>query len=105
MRSVARVRICEDVAGPEERTGVDHEFVGTFERLTEQGSAVVLAGEHQRDEPPIEGGRPSLSTVAVFDEEISAMFDGWSVRLRELTEPGHWPTGAADSAHVAVRAV
>jgi hypothetical protein len=105
VRSVAPVRICEDTAGPDQRGRLDQEFAATFERLTCQGTPEVLAGDQQRDVPPVEGGRWGLSTVALFDEGTTAVLDSWSTQLQELAGPWHWPTGAVGSAHVTVRAV
>ncbi|MDQ1289616.1 MAG: hypothetical protein QG622_3182 [Actinomycetota bacterium] len=102
---MARVRICEDVAGPEARAGLDLEFAATFERLSVRGEAAVLQGAHQRDVPPGEGGRWGLSAVALFDEDTATLLDEWSSWLRELAGPGHWLTGVVGSAHATVRAV
>jgi hypothetical protein len=99
------MRIYEDRAGPDQRASLDREFAATFERLSVQGSAAVLDGGHRRDVPPGEGGRWGLSAVALPDEDTAVLLDRWAGDLQELAGPGHWPTGARDSAHVTVRAV
>lgn len=60
--------ISEDLAGARDRGRVDVGFRAVFDRLCEQGSSAVLAGSHQQDAPPVDGGRWGLSAVAALDE-------------------------------------
>lgn len=76
-----------------------------FDRLLEGSVDVVLRGEHQRDEPPTEGGRWPVTVVCVPPQAIRARLDGLMREALVHAGPGHFLTGRPDSSHVTVRAL
>ena len=91
--------------GAGDRALVDAGFRATFDRLCEQGCTAMLAGSHQRDARPADGGRWGLSAVAAFDAQTCQQLEVWAGELQQLAGERHWPTGAPGSAHVTVWAI
>lgn len=76
-----------------------------FDRLFESSVDIVRRGDHQRDEPPTDGGRWPVTVVCV---PPSAVRDRVSALMREAlvhAGPGHFLTGRPDSSHLTVRAL
>lgn len=75
-----------------------------FDRLFEQGSRAVLAGEHVVDAPPVlPGERWGPSVCLRPDERAAPALASLSEEAIGYAGQGHWPTGAARSSHFTVR--
>ena len=76
-----------------------------FDRLLGEAVPALLAGEHRRDEPPVDGGRWPVSVVAVPDERARDVLAGVMGEALAYAGPGHFETGRSDASHVTVRAL
>jgi hypothetical protein len=76
-----------------------------FDRLLDEAVPALLAGEHRRDEPPVDGGRWPVSVVAVPDERDRDVLAGVMAEALAYAGPGHFETGRTDASHVTVRAL
>lgn len=76
-----------------------------FDTLFEKGSAAVLEGSHQRDEPPVDGGRWPVTVVARAPEDVRELMESLMREALGLAGPGHFVTGRADSVHLTIRAL
>lgn len=76
-----------------------------FDRLFVEAVPALLAGEHRRDEPPVDGGRWPVSVVAVPDEQARDKMAGLMDEALVHAGPGHFETGRSDASHVTVRAL
>ena len=65
----------------------------------------MLAGSHEQDAPPADGGRWGLSAVATLNDQTQQQLTAWAEEIQLLAGDGHRPTGAHGSAHVTVRAI
>jgi hypothetical protein len=68
---------------------------------------LVADGNHNRDTPPVEGGRWPVSVVLrpPTDSPLSHILDELTAEAATLAGPGHWQTGQLGSAHLTVRAL
>lgn len=76
-----------------------------FDQLFDSSVDIVRRGEHQRDEPPAEGGRWPVTIVCVPPRDVRERLH---VLMREAlvhAGPGHFLTGRLDSSHLTVRAL
>ena len=77
-----------------------------FDQLFEAGRAAVLAGRHQRDNPPVDGGeRWGISVVFRPDDDTVARLDTVTRQAMAVVGPDHWPTGNPRALHITVRAL
>lgn len=75
-----------------------------FERLFTAGRAAVLAGEHQVQEPPFEGGRRwGFSALLRPDAASAAVLEEVAREAVDAAGGGHWLTGTAARSHLTVR--
>jgi hypothetical protein len=81
--------------------------MSTFDQLFSTAAPLIASGNHQRDQPPREGGRWPVSVVLrpPADGELSHRLDAVTAEAAELAGTGHWHTGQAGSAHLTVRAL
>ncbi|MEV8374259.1 hypothetical protein AB0P21_16065 [Kribbella sp. NPDC056861] len=79
----------------------------TFDQLFESAAPLIANGTHQRDTPPVEGGRWPVSVVLrpPADSALSQTLDHLTAEAAALAGPGHWQTGQTSSAHLTVRAL
>jgi hypothetical protein len=76
-----------------------------FDRLLDEAVPALLAGEHSRDEPPVDGGRWPVSVVAVPDREARGVLADLMGEALVHAGPGHFETGRSDASHLTVRAL
>jgi hypothetical protein len=78
-----------------------------FDQLFDAAVPLVSAGRHQRDSPPVEGGRWPVSVVLrpPADTDLIHPLDEITAEAAALAGPDHWQTGQAGSAHLTVRAL
>jgi hypothetical protein len=78
-----------------------------FDQLFDAAVPLVSAGRHQRDSPPVEGGRWPVSVVLrpPADTDLIHRLDEITAEAAALAGPDHWQTGQAGSAHLTVRAL
>ena len=76
-----------------------------FDELFEEAVPRLLAGTHQRDVPPVEGGRWPVSVVLLPDDGLAGRLHALTLEAAAVAGPGHWHTGAADASHFTVRAL
>lgn len=78
-----------------------------FDELYESAAPLISSRNHQRDTPPVEGGRWPISVVLrpPADSELSHRLDELTQEAATLAGPGHWETGQTGSAHLTVRAL
>ncbi|WP_199853131.1 hypothetical protein [Plantactinospora sp. BC1] len=95
MGSSEQRRVAEPVAG----------YGAAFDRLFVRGRDAVLAGNHYRDSPPVDGGRWGLSVVLPPDPACAARLAAVTAEALAVAGPDHWPTGTPEAAHFTVRAL
>lgn len=77
-----------------------------FDRLFEHSAAQILEGSHEREHPPVEGGRWPVSVVAAgVPQSFLEQLQGLLAEIADFAGPGHFMTGFRDSAHITVRAL
>ena len=78
-----------------------------FDQLFARATPLIAGGDHQREEPPSEGGRWPVSVVLrpPVDSDLGRRLDALTTEAAELAGPGHWQTGQLGSAHLTVRAL
>ncbi|MFC7622510.1 2'-5' RNA ligase family protein [Microlunatus sp. GCM10028923] len=76
-----------------------------FEDLFDRNAPLIMEQRHQRETPPVEGGRWPVSAVIMIDGELGDRLASLTAELVDLAGPGHFHTGAAGSAHLTVRAL
>lgn len=76
-----------------------------FDKLLERAVPVVMAGEHQQDTPPTDGGRWPLTVVCVPPVDVRRRLEGLMREVVPIAGPGHFLTGRADTSHLTVRAL
>ncbi len=78
-----------------------------FDELFESAVPLISSGDHQRDTPPVEGGRWPVSVVLrpPTDSDLSHRLDEVTREAAAIAGPGHWQTGQLGSAHLTVRAL
>ncbi|WP_344221055.1 hypothetical protein [Kribbella sancticallisti] len=78
-----------------------------FDQLFESAVPLISSGDHQRDAPPVEGGRWPVSVVLrpPAGGDLSRRLDEVTREAAALAGPGHWQTGQIGSAHLTVRAL
>ena len=77
----------------------------TFDRLFAQAAPLIEQGRHQRDTPPVEGGRWPVGVVLRPDQASAERLEKVMVGVEVLAGPGHFRTGLAGSVHFTVRAL
>ena len=78
--------------------------VKTFDRLFAEAVPLIRAGRHQRDRPPVDGGRWPVSVVLRPDHASAERLEQAMTEVVEgLAGPRHFRTGIADSVHFTVR--
>lgn len=78
---------------------------GRYDELFAEGRQRILAGNHQCDTPPVEGGRWPVTILSRLPETASSVLHDLTLELAALAGPGHFLTGVADSAHLTWRAL
>lgn len=76
-----------------------------FDRLFDEAVPALLAGEHRRDEPPVDGGRWPVSVVAVPAPPARDAMAELMAEALVHAGPGHFETGRPDASHLTVRAL
>ena len=77
-----------------------------FDRLFESAAPVIVNGQHERDQPPQEGGRWPVSVVASSaPESFRSRLDAHLTELVTFAGPGHFMTGRPEASHITVRAL
>ncbi len=84
-------------------TGTTFTGCQRFDELFELGAAALLAGRHQREPPPAEGGRWPASIVLRLPDVAVRLLGGWTQELLALAGPGHLLTGSPEAVHLTVR--
>jgi len=79
--------------------------VNAFDQLFADAVPLIMQGLHQRDTPPIEGGRWPVSVVLPADQASATRLQREMAEVEVLAGPGHFRTGIARSMHVTVRAL
>jgi hypothetical protein len=80
-------------------------YLRTFDRLFAESAPLVLQRLHQRERPPVDGGRWPVSVVLRPDQVVARGLEQAMVEAEVYAGPGHFRTGAADSVHFTVRAL
>jgi hypothetical protein len=80
-------------------------YRAVFDRLFEGGRSAVRSGGYYRDTPPVEGGRWGPSVVLRPPPSTMDRLAAVTTEAMRVAGPGHWPTGAAPSIHITVRAL
>jgi len=76
-----------------------------FDRLFAEAAPLIAEGHHQRDSPPIEGGRWPVGVVLRPDDASAERLEQVMTQAEALAGPGHFRTGSAGSLHITVRAL
>ena len=74
----------------------------TFDRLFAQAAPRIALGRHEREHPPVDGGRWPLSVVLHPDKACSERLEQVMTQVEKLAGPGHFRTGIAGSVHFTV---
>jgi hypothetical protein len=74
-----------------------------FDRLFDEAAPLIRQGLHQRDSPPVEGGRWPVSVVLPADQASATRLGTEMAEVEVLAGPGHFRTGIGGSMHVTVR--
>lgn len=77
----------------------------SFDRLFYDAVPNILAGDHQRDTPPVDGGRWPVSVLLMPSRPVAARLDEITRELTEIAGPRHFLTGTQDYVHFTVRAL
>lgn len=75
----------------------------TFDRLFLEATPLIHNGLHQRERPPVEGGRWPVSVVLRPDHGPAERLEQTMAEVERLAGPGHFRTGIAGSVHFTVR--
>jgi len=75
----------------------------TFDRLFAQAVPLIRRGMHQRETPPVDGGRWPVSIVLRPDHPSATGLDTLMTEVEVYAGPGHFRTGIAGSVHFTVR--
>ena len=95
-------------AGPHDRRAYVPPGTGgatTFDRLFAEAAPLIQHGRHQRDSPPIAGGRWPVSVVLRPDRVSAEKLEQAMTEVEGLAGAGHFRTGIAGSVHFTVRAL
>ncbi|MGI8880127.1 MAG: hypothetical protein ACR2KJ_06370 [Jatrophihabitans sp.] len=76
-----------------------------FDGLFRQARPLLLSQTHQRDVPPVEGGRWPVSVVLFPDRAMTAALERVMHEAVRMAGQRHFHTGLAGSAHFTVRAL
>lgn len=76
-----------------------------FDELLTIGVPAVLDGSHQRDTPPIDGGRWPVSIVALPPDPVRDQLASLMRSALLHAGPEHFTTGRPDTVHLTVRAL
>jgi len=79
--------------------------VKAFDQLFAEAVPLIQQGLHQRDTPPVEGGRKPVSVVLRPNQASAARLEQALDEAAALAGPGHFRTGNAGSLHITVRAL
>jgi hypothetical protein len=69
----------------------------TFDRLFAEGAPLVRQRLHQRERPPVDGGRWSVSVVLRPDPVAAGRLERTMTQAEAHAGAGHFRTGTADS--------
>lgn len=76
-----------------------------FDQLFEAAAPQVLNGSHQRDVPPVDGGRWPVTVIARPPSDVRAALATLMRGALIWAGGGHFVTGREDSVHLTVRAL
>jgi len=79
--------------------------VNAFDRLFTEATPLIRQGLHQRESPPVDGGRWPVSVVLRPDRAAAERLEQAMTEVEEYAGSGHFRTGVADSVHFTVRAL
>lgn len=79
--------------------------MSAFDHLFAEAVPLIKLGLHQRDTPPVEGGRWPVSVVLRPSQASAGRLQQVMGEVEALAGPGHFRTGIAGSLHVTVRAL
>jgi len=77
----------------------------TFDRLFAEAMPLIQQGLHQRESPPVDGGRWPVSVVLRPDHASAQRLEQAMAEAEAYAGSGHFRTGTADSVHFTVRAL
>ena len=77
--------------------------VTTFDRLFAEAAPLIHQGRHQRDGPPMTGGRWPVSAVLRPDQSCARRLEQAMTEVEAFAGPRHFRTGIAGSVHITVR--
>lgn len=75
----------------------------TFDRLFAEATPLIQHGLHQRDSPPVDGGRWGVSVVLRPDHACAERLEQAMIEAEALAGQGHFRTGMAGSVHFTAR--
>ena len=75
----------------------------TFDRLFAEAVPLIQQGLHQRESPPVDGGRWPVSVVLRPDHDAAERLEQAMAEVEGLAGAGHFRTGIAGSVHFTVR--
>lgn len=76
-----------------------------FDSLFAAAERRIRAGDHSRDEPPVEGGRWPVTVVARPPLHIRRRLELLMAEVIEWAGPAHFRTGLDDAVHITIRAL
>lgn len=77
--------------------------VKAFDLLFAEAAPLIELGLHQRESPPVEGGRWPVSVVLRPDQACAERLERAMTEVERLAGPRHFRTGIAGSVHFTVR--
>jgi len=93
-------------AGPDDESPHVRRATGgakTFDRLFAEAAPLIQHGRHQRDSPPVTGGRWPVSVVLRPDHACAERLEQAMTQVEGLAGTGHFRTGIGGSVHITVR--
>lgn len=77
--------------------------VRTFDRLFAEAAPLIQQGLHERESPPVDGGRWPVSVVLRPDQASAERLEETMAAVEQLAGARHFRTGIAGSVHFTVR--
>jgi hypothetical protein len=76
-----------------------------FDDLFARAEPAIRSGAHQRDTPPVDGGRWPVTVLARPPRPVRGHLESVMREALQFAGPDHFVTGRADSVHLTVRAL
>ena len=77
--------------------------VRTFDRLFAEAAPLIQQGLHERESPPVDGGRWPVSVVLRPDQASAERLEETMAAVEQLAGARHFRTGIVGSVHFTVR--